>query len=218
MLGNFTPYTGCNGGKKALSAWKNMKLPLFQWSRKSSREKCQQPRDAGFCCCGRHGLWFPHVSFLSHYASSFHPIKHKHRLQSKTQATSWYCSFWEKQTEEGNRGEDNREKGMVQDKAMGRSDHECMCVQCGFTVKMDLLAENLYVSASLCLSSFSPFCVSLWRAAVCFCFVLIQWHEQTVVQLIYDWWCLQTWSMAGHCRNPSWTWAVLALVVLATCR
>lgn len=96
-------HTGCNGGKKALNAWKKMKLPLFQWSRKNSSEKCQQPIAAGFCCRGRHGLWFPHVSFLSHYASSFHPIKHKYGLRSTTQGASWCSFFWEKQTEEGGR-------------------------------------------------------------------------------------------------------------------
>lgn len=72
-------------GGKALNAWKNMELSLFQWSRKNSREKCQQQIAAGFYCRRRHGLWFPHVSFLSHYASSFHPIKHKRRLESTTQ-------------------------------------------------------------------------------------------------------------------------------------
>lgn len=34
-------------GGPALNAWKNMKLPLFQWSRKNSREKCQ-PIATGF--------------------------------------------------------------------------------------------------------------------------------------------------------------------------
>lgn len=75
-----------------------MKLPLFQWSIKSSREKCQQPIAAAFCCCRRHGLCFAHVSFLTRYASSFHAIKHKYDPMSATQAASHSCSLWNSPT------------------------------------------------------------------------------------------------------------------------
>ena len=88
----------CGGEKKALNAWKTMKLPLFQWSRENTREKCQQQIAAGFYCRRRHGLCFPRVSFLQHYASSFHPIKHKCRLESRTHGASQCGSFWETQT------------------------------------------------------------------------------------------------------------------------
>lgn len=76
-------------GEKTLNAWKNRKLPQFQWSRKkNSREKCQQQIAAGFYCHRRRGLWFSHVSFLPHYASSFHPIKHKYRQQNNSGSIS----------------------------------------------------------------------------------------------------------------------------------
>lgn len=68
-----------------------MRLPLFQWSIKKNREKCQQPT---VCCCRRHGLCFAHLSFLAHYASSFHAIKHKYNSASATVGASQSCSFW----------------------------------------------------------------------------------------------------------------------------
>lgn len=78
---------------------KIMKLPLFQRSMKSSREKCQQPIAARFCCCGRRGLCFAHVSFRTRYASSFHAIKHKYNSVSATQGPSQSCSLWNNSTE-----------------------------------------------------------------------------------------------------------------------
>ena len=89
LLRNLTSQTVKWGEIKALGGWKNMKTPLFQWSRKNSREKCQQQIAAGFSCRRRHGLWFSHVSFHPHYASCFHPIKHKHRLRRITQGESY---------------------------------------------------------------------------------------------------------------------------------
>lgn len=141
--------------EKALNAWKNMKLPLFQWSRKNSSEKCQQPIAAGFCCRGRHGLWFPHVSFLSHYASSFHPIKHKYGLRSTTQGASWCSFFWEKQTEERGRQRVETDGWRQSNGLMWLCVCVCVSPLCGFTLKMDPLAHHIYASASLCL------CVSL---------------------------------------------------------
>lgn len=82
---------------KTLNAWKNRKLPQFQWSRKkNSREKCQQQIAAGSYCHRRHGLWFSHVSFLPYYASSFHPIKHKYRQQNNSGSISLLFTLGEK--------------------------------------------------------------------------------------------------------------------------
>lgn len=76
-----------------------MQLPLFQRSIKSSREKCQQPIAARFCCCRRRGLCFARVSFLTCYVSSFHAIKHKYNSVSATQGASQSCSSWNNSTE-----------------------------------------------------------------------------------------------------------------------
>lgn len=209
-------------GKKALNAWKNMKLPLFQWSRKNSSEKCQQPIAAGFCCRGRHGLWFPHVSFLSHYASSFHPIKHKYGLRSTTQGASWCSFFWEKQTEEGERQRVETDGWRQSDGLMWL----CVCMSALWLHFKD----GPFGTPHLRICQFMSLCISEragGRQTFCFCFVLIQWHGQTAVQFIRndDWWCLLycgkawTWNAAGPpCRNLSWTCAVLALVALVTFR
>lgn len=66
--------------------------------KENSKEKCQQPTAASFCCCRRHGLCFAHVSFLTRYASSFHAIKHKYNSVSATRGASQPCSFWKNST------------------------------------------------------------------------------------------------------------------------
>lgn len=182
----------------------------FNGAEKNSREKCQQPIAAGFCCRRRHGLWFPHVSFLSHYASSSHPIKHKYRLQLREHLGTAPPGRNRQRREQSGR------KGWFKTKQ--RADViVCVyvCVLRGFTLKMDLLADHLYAPASLCLPLFLRF---VWvcggrRFRFLFCFDSVTWADCQAVYLNDDWWCLlnygeaQTWSMAGPLRrNPSWTW------------
>lgn len=49
---------------------------------------------------------------------------------------------------------------------------------------MDLLAKHLCVSATLCLPSFLHVSAGLWSPVIRCCFVLIQRHEQTALQLL----------------------------------
>lgn len=88
-LGTLHHRQSAMGGEKSPKCMKKHEAATVSMEqKKNSGEKCQQQIAAGFCCLRRHGLWFPHVSFLSRYASSFHPIKHKHRLESTTQEAS----------------------------------------------------------------------------------------------------------------------------------
>lgn len=76
---------GKGGSNTALNAWKIHEAATISTEHKKTAEKkCQQPIAASFCCCRRHGLWFPRVSFLTRYASPFHAIKHKHDSVSAT--------------------------------------------------------------------------------------------------------------------------------------
>lgn len=65
------------------------------------------------------------------------------------------------------------------------------------------LWQTICLYLPVCLRSFLHVSVSLWRAALLRCFVLIQWHEQTAVQFIYMMIDDVCWIMARS-RHEAW--------------
>lgn len=156
----------------------------FNGAEKNSREKCQQPIAAGFCCRRRHGLWFPHVSFLSHYASSSHPIKHKYRLQLREHLGTAPPG------RNRQRREQRGKKGWFKTKQWADV-IVCVCVCATWLhFKDGPLGRPSLRTCQFVSSLISPFCVSLWRVAFSL-FVLFWFSDMSRLPgSLSKWWLM----------------------------
>lgn len=179
MLGNFRAETGCKGRTNPKCMKKQEAATVSMEQKKNSREKCQQQIAAGSCCHRQCGLQFPHVSLLPHYASSFHPIKHKYRQQNNSgsilvlfalgeiKSRAKQCKMCHWKNERGKKDGSRSNKRTI-----------WLCVW--IALLKDLVADNPF--ASFTGQPVSP--VFLWVCGGQQFTVLILQHEQTAVQLI----------------------------------